>query len=108
MDEPLASLDEERKAEILPYIQRLRDETGIPIVYVSHSVSEVARLATTLIVLSNGRIATAGPTADVMARLNLSPSVDRLDAEALSAAAPGERAGPGRPSALLKGRMDPI
>ena len=47
MDEPLASLDEARKAEILPYIERLRDETGIPIVYVSHSVAEVARLATT-------------------------------------------------------------
>ena len=46
MDEPLASLDEARKAEILPYIERLRDETRIPIVYVSHSVAEVARLAT--------------------------------------------------------------
>src|SRR3546814_2966904 len=51
MDEPLASLDEERKAEILPYIERLRDEIGIPIVYVSHSVAEVARLATSLIAL---------------------------------------------------------
>jgi molybdate transport system ATP-binding protein len=46
MDEPLASLDEERKAEILPYIERLRDGFGIPIVYVSHSIAEVARLAT--------------------------------------------------------------
>ena len=46
LDEPLASLDEARKAEILPYIERLRDEAGIPIVYVSHSLAEVARLAT--------------------------------------------------------------
>ena len=49
MDEPLASLDEARKAEILPYIERLRDETKVPIVYVSHSVVEVARLATDVV-----------------------------------------------------------
>ena len=48
MDEPLAALDEERKAEILPYLERLRDEVGIPIVYVSHSVAEVARLASAM------------------------------------------------------------
>ena len=46
MDEPLASLDEARKAEILPYIERLRDESRVPIVYVSHSIAEVTRLAT--------------------------------------------------------------
>jgi molybdate transport system ATP-binding protein len=49
MDEPLAALDEARKAEILPYLERLRDEAGLPILYVSHSVAEVARLATTVI-----------------------------------------------------------
>ncbi|RWF52208.1 MAG: molybdenum ABC transporter ATP-binding protein, partial [Mesorhizobium sp.] len=62
MDEPLASLDEARKAEILPYIERLRDETKIPIVYVSHSVAEVARLASDVVVLSQGKVAAAGPT----------------------------------------------
>ena len=55
MDEPLASLDEARKAEILPYIERLRDESGVPIVYVSHSVAEVARLASTIVLLSEAR-----------------------------------------------------
>ena len=55
MDEPLASLDEARKAEILPYIERLRDEVGIPIVYVSHSMAEVARLATTVALVDKGR-----------------------------------------------------
>ena len=54
MDEPLAALDEARKAEILPYIERLRDEAGVPIVYVSHAIAEVTRLATTLVVLSRG------------------------------------------------------
>ena len=57
MDEPLAALDEARKAEILPYLERLRDDAGIPIVYVSHSIPEVARLATTVVVMSDGRVA---------------------------------------------------
>ena len=61
MDEPLASLDEARKAEILPYIERLRDESKVPIVYVSHSVAEVARLASTIVLLSEGKVAAVGP-----------------------------------------------
>lgn len=71
MDEPLAALDEARKAEILPYIERLRDEVGVPIVYVSHSVAEVARLATTLVTVDEGRVTACGPTAQVMTRLDL-------------------------------------
>ncbi|PTM43499.1 molybdenum ABC transporter ATP-binding protein [Bosea sp. 124] len=71
MDEPLASLDEARKAEILPYIERLRDEVGIPIVYVSHSVAEVARLATTLVTIDQGRVTACGPTGQVMSRLDV-------------------------------------
>ena len=59
MDEPLASLDEARRAEILPYIERLRDEAGVPILYVSHSVAEVARLATTVVILTEGEIGRA-------------------------------------------------
>lgn len=55
MDEPLASLDAARKAETLPYIERLRDELAIPIVYVSHSPDEVARLTTEVIRLDGGR-----------------------------------------------------
>ena len=56
MDEPLASLDEERKGEILPFIERLTREIALPIVYVSHSPEEVARLATTVCRLVEGRI----------------------------------------------------
>jgi molybdate transport system ATP-binding protein len=66
MDEPLASLDEARRAEILPYIERLRDEAGVPIVYVSHSVAEVARLATTVVVLSEGKVTAVGPVLDIL------------------------------------------
>jgi len=66
MDEPLAALDEERKAEILPYLERLRDETLIPVLYVSHSMAEVARLATTLVLVEAGRVVRSGPATDVM------------------------------------------
>ncbi|MCJ2071879.1 molybdenum ABC transporter ATP-binding protein [Methylobacterium sp. J-030] len=76
MDEPLAALDEARKAEILPYIERLRDEAGVPIVYVSHAVSEVARLATTVIVLEAGRVAAAGPAEAILRRADLAPIHD--------------------------------
>ena len=77
MDEPLASLDDARKAEIMPYIERLRDETKIPIVYVSHSVAEVARLATDIVVLSDGKVAASGPTAEILQRLDLLPEEER-------------------------------
>ena len=77
MDEPLASLDEARKAEILPYIERLRDETMVPIVYVSHSVAEVARLATDVVVMKDGKVVASGPTADIMQRLDLLPDEER-------------------------------
>lgn len=83
MDEPLASLDEARKSEILPYIERLRDDTGIPIVYVSHSIPEVARLATTMVLLSEGRVVASGPTASIMGRLDLFPLTGRAEAGAL-------------------------
>jgi molybdate transport system ATP-binding protein len=83
MDEPLASLDEDRKAEILPYIERLRDETRLPIVYVSHSIAEVARLASTLVILSEGRVTAAGHVAEVMTRLDLSPLTGRPETGAI-------------------------
>lgn len=83
MDEPLASLDDARKAEILPYIERLRDEAGIPIVYVSHSVAEVARLATEVVVLAAGRVSAAGPTSEVLARLDLAGPEERDETAAL-------------------------
>lgn len=70
-DEPLAALDEARKAEILPYFERLRDEVSIPILYVSHSVSEVARLATTVVALDGGRVTAQGSVAEVLGNPNL-------------------------------------
>jgi molybdate transport system ATP-binding protein len=66
MDEPLASLDEARRAEILPFVERLRDEARVPILYVSHSVAEVARLATTVVMLSEGAVTAVGPVQDIL------------------------------------------
>jgi molybdate transport system ATP-binding protein len=83
MDEPLASLDEARKAEILPYIERLRDGTKIPIVYVSHSIAEVARLASDVVVLAQGKVTASGPAEAIMQRLDLLPAEERGEGGAL-------------------------
>ncbi len=66
MDEPLAALDEQRKEDILPYLERLRDEARLPILYVSHSMAEVARLADTLIVLRDGQVVMKGDAAEIL------------------------------------------
>jgi molybdate transport system ATP-binding protein len=60
LDEPLGSLDEERKEEILPYLVRLRDEAGIPMVYVSHDAAELRQLATQIVMLKRGRVTVFG------------------------------------------------
>jgi molybdate transport system ATP-binding protein len=60
LDEPLASLDVARKREILPYLERLRDEVGVPMVYVSHQAAELRRIATSVVRLSAGRVEAAG------------------------------------------------
>lgn len=75
MDEPLAALDEARKAEILPYLERLRDELRLPILYVSHSLAEVARLATTVVLIDAGRVTAAGPAAEVLADPATAPAL---------------------------------
>ena len=83
MDEPLASLDAGRKAEILDYIERLREETHLPIVYVSHASDEIVRLADTLVLLSDGEVAAVGPIEDLMSRLDLRPLTGRYEAGAV-------------------------
>ncbi|MBK0059585.1 molybdenum ABC transporter ATP-binding protein [Pseudomonas sp. S44] len=72
MDEPLAALDGPRKREILPYLERLHDELDIPVVYVSHSQDEVARLADHLVLLEQGKVMASGPIGQTLARLDLS------------------------------------
>jgi len=67
LDEPLAALDHARRQEILPWLERLRDELRIPMLYVTHAADEVARLADTLVVLERGQVQAVGPVAQVLA-----------------------------------------
>lgn len=71
MDEPLASLDNQRKQEILPYLERLRAAIDIPMIYVSHSIDEITRLADTLVVLQAGKAVAQGPLTDITSRVDL-------------------------------------
>jgi molybdate transport system ATP-binding protein len=85
MDEPLASLDVAHKNEILPFIERLRDEMGLPIVYVSHAMEEVVRLSDAMVLLSDGKVAAVGPVEDLTSRLDLRPLTGRYEAGAVVA-----------------------
>ncbi len=83
MDEPLASLDQERKREFLPFLEEVRGATGLPIVYVSHEVDEVARLADTLVLLSDGKVIGSGDAVEVFSKLEFGPALGRHEASAL-------------------------
>lgn len=71
MDEPLAALDTQSKTEILPYLEKLHEELSIPILYVSHSLPEVMRLADYLLVMEQGQLKAQGPLPEVLTRLDL-------------------------------------
>jgi molybdate transport system ATP-binding protein len=71
MDEPLAALDAERKAEILPWLEQLHEQLDIPVVYVTHSMEELARLADHVLLLNDGQVRQSGPVMDLMTRLDL-------------------------------------
>lgn len=83
MDEPLAALDQARKAEIMPWLERLRDQVRLPILYVSHSVPEVLRLTTTVVLMRAGRVTHAGPLTEVLANPDLAPQLGAREAGAL-------------------------
>ena len=90
MDEPLASLDHARKQEFLPWLERLREELEIPIIYVSHAPDEVARLADHIVVMDAGRAVAQGPLAETLARIDLPIKLGE-DAGAVFAATVAER-----------------
>lgn len=89
MDEPLSALDARRKAEIIPYVERVAHEFGVPILYVTHSIGEVSRLATRMVLLDEGRIAACGGVAELLERIDLWPIT-----------------GPGAAGALLTARIE--
>jgi molybdate transport system ATP-binding protein len=71
MDEPVSSLDQRSKADILPHLERLRDMSAIPILYVSHALGEIMRLADHLLLLDAGRVRAEGPLQEMLARSDL-------------------------------------
>lgn len=83
MDEPLSNLDGARKAIILPFLERLAREGEVPILYVSHVLDEVARLADTMVLLSAGSVIASGPLAEVLARVDLGPATGRYEASSI-------------------------
>ena len=86
LDEPLAALDAERKAEILPFIERLRDELRLPIVYVSHDAGEIFRLADRVLVLDRGQVVASGEVAEVFGQPAMQRLVGEQDAGAVVSA----------------------
>ncbi len=100
MDEPLASLDAARKAEILPYLARLKHALALPIIYVTHALDEVLAIADTLILLESGQVRAAGPLAELTARGDL-PLAARDDAGAVLQARVAEHH-PARQLSLLR------
>ncbi|MGR3503308.1 molybdenum ABC transporter ATP-binding protein [Pseudaestuariivita sp.] len=83
MDEPLASLDAARKAKVLPFLEALRAEAGVPILYVSHDIAEVARLADTLVLLEGGTVVASGPATDLLSDPALVPHLGVQNAGAV-------------------------
>ena len=83
MDEPLASLDQQRRDDVLPHLERLAADTGVPMIYITHSIEETIRLADHLAVMANGAVIACGPIQDVMARPDVPALTDRRDAGTL-------------------------
>ena len=80
MDEPLSALDTQRKAEIMPYIEQLPSNFSIPVLYVTHNLEEVTRLASDMLLLGDGQIAGQGKVAEILERIDLWPFTGRLEA----------------------------
>lgn len=78
MDEPLSSLDPTKKRELLPYIETLKNEFNIPIIYVSHSPEEIARLADYLLILENGKVIESGSSEHILSKINSTESTTNI------------------------------
>src|SRR5574340_233135 len=92
MDEPLSALDSASKREILPYLERLHGELDIPVIYVSHALDEVARLADQLVLMEQGRVIASGALNEILGRLDL-PTAHLDDAGAVIEAGVAEHDG---------------
>lgn len=95
MDEPLAALDAARKSEILPFIERLRDELAIPIIYVSHAIEEILRLADEVVVIAEGKVVNTGPAVATLNTATIVHGADGDPASVIEATIDAERPGDG-------------
>lgn len=86
MDEPLAALDRQSRQEILPYLERISTELKLPILYVSHDLPEVARLADRIVLMSDGAVVASGPLTTMLERLDLQPATGRFEASTIISA----------------------
>jgi molybdate transport system ATP-binding protein len=105
LDEPLTALDAPRKAEILPYLERLVEETKIPMLYVSHALDEVTQLAGRMVVLNEGRVVAQGSLFDVTARLDLFTGKHLLPGAVLEAEIAGHDAAHGLSELVFDGEI---
>ncbi len=85
MDEPLSALDRVTKSEILPFLERLRDRLNLPIVYITHDIAEVERLADQVVLMEKGRVLASGPLADLQSDPSLPLATARDAAVTLDA-----------------------
>ncbi|MFT5391435.1 MAG: molybdate transport system ATP-binding protein [Gammaproteobacteria bacterium] len=83
LDEPLSGVDTSRKHEILPYLERLRDDVRLPMLYVSHALDEVSRLADEVVVMDAGRVVAQGSVGEILARSDLGSITGSADAGAV-------------------------
>ena len=105
MDEPLASLDALRKSEILPFIERLRDELAIPIIYVSHVMEEILRLADDVVVFSDGKVVRAGPAVETLNAAAVVHGADGDPASVIEAVVEAEDPGDGLTALAFGGEL---
>lgn len=105
LDEPLAALDAAKKAEILPYLETMVRETKIPMLYVSHSLDEVARLADRMVVLDHGRVVAEGSIFDMTARLDLTSGAHLMPGAVLEAVISGHDEAHGLTELALAGEI---
>lgn len=91
MDEPLASLDPARRSEILPFLEAVKSEIGVPIVYITHNLGELVRLSDHCVLMNDGAVTASGPVEEVLSRFDLRDLIDPADGGTVLSARAGAK-----------------